>query len=66
LRCTSPPRCTSASSRWPGPRRRRRSWCCRPPWRCCCRGSARERTSRSAPRWPGAPTRRWTAWSGSS
>ena len=46
-------RCTSGWWSWPGPRASRRSWCCRPRWRCCCPGSARAPTSRSARRSPG-------------
>ncbi|GAA3173348.1 hypothetical protein GCM10020001_120020 [Nonomuraea salmonea] len=60
------PRCTRGWSRWPGPRARPRSWCCRPRSRCCWPSSARAGTSRSGPRWRGAPMRRWTIWSGSS
>ncbi len=38
----------------------------RPGWPCCCPGWAPGPISRSAPRWPGGPTRRYMTWSGFS
>ena len=35
-------------------------------WRCCCRGWARVRISRSGRRWRAGPMWRWMSWSGSS
>ena len=39
-RWIGPPSCSSGCGRWPANTTRPASWCCRPPWPCCCPRSA--------------------------
>ena len=63
-RWTGRPSCSSGCARWPASTTRPVSWWCRPPWRCCCRGSAPVLMWRWGSRSPGAVIPRSMSWSG--